>query len=131
MVARGQGSILNVSSIAGFIPGGAYGAAKAYVTSLSESLHAELAGKGVRVTALCPGFTRTEMHQRAGADTSGIPNWLWLNADAVVDTALRDLERGRAVSVPDVRYKAIAGLVRVAPRRAIGAAYRSRRKPAR
>ncbi len=131
MVARGHGSILNVSSIAGFIPGGAYGAAKAYVTSLSESLNAELAGKGVRVTALCPGFTRTEIHQRSGADTSGIPDWLWLNADAVVDTALRDLERGRAVSVPDLRYKTIAGLVRFAPRRAIGAAYRRRRKTAR
>ncbi|MET0741721.1 MAG: SDR family oxidoreductase [Candidatus Nanopelagicales bacterium] len=131
MVARGHGSILNVSSVASFLPSGTYGAAKAYVTHLSESLNGDLARQGVHVMAFCPGFVRTEMQQRMGVTSTGIPDWMWLDADVVVDKALHDLERGLAVSVQDIRYKVIVGVLKVAPRRAIAAAYRRRRNTAR
>jgi hypothetical protein len=124
MLARGTGSVLNVSSVASWVPGGTYSAAKAWVTVFSEGLSAELAGTGVTVTAVCPGFVHTEFHERGAMDVSAIPDWMWLTTDQVVDGALADLGRGRPVSVPTARYKALALLARHAPRRAVGAAYR-------
>jgi len=73
----------------------------------------------VRVMALCPGFVRTEFHQRAGMNVSAIPSFLWLNAERVVDEAMRDLALGRWVSVPTLRYKAIVAVGRFLPRRLI------------
>jgi short-subunit dehydrogenase len=102
MVERGRGSVVNVSSVAGFAPGprsATYSASKAWVTNFSQSLHLQYAERGVRVLALCPGFTRTEFHARAGMDVSGVPRWLWLDADDVARTALTDLARGRSVSI--------------------------------
>jgi short-subunit dehydrogenase len=118
MVARGRGDVVNVSSVAGFGPlaaGSTYGATKAWVTNFSESMHAAVRGKGVRVVALCPGFVRTEFHERAGIAVGDRTGPLWLDADRVVDAALSDLRRGRAVSVPSVQYKVVSGLIRHLP----------------
>jgi len=115
MVARGRGGIINVSSVAGFVPRGTYSAAKAYVTQLSRWADATYRGQGVRTMALCPGFTRTEFHQRMDVGRGSVPAWLWLDADTVVRDGLRDFDAGKAVSVPDLRYKVLAALARYAP----------------
>jgi short-subunit dehydrogenase len=123
MVARNAGAIVNVASVASFItvPGTVtYSAAKAFLRVLSDGMAAELAGTGVRVQALCPGFTHTEFHGRMGAEKSGIPDWAWLNSEAVVDASLRALDRGGpVVVVPDARYKALVAAVRLLPMRAL------------
>jgi short-subunit dehydrogenase len=127
MVERGRGGIINVSSIAGYIPAGTYGAAKAWVTSFSEGLAGELTGTGVHVLAVCPGFVRTEFHQRAGMDVRAIPEILWLTPEQVVDQALDDLARGRLVSVAGLHYKGLSTLARHAPRGLASGVYRRRR----
>lgn len=122
MRSRGTGMIINVSSTAGFVTMGGYSAVKAWVTTYSEALANELAGTGVTVTALCPGWVRTEFHERANIRASAIPAPLWLEADDLVAEALRDAERGKVVSIPSRRYQALIFLARHAPRRAIRAA---------
>jgi uncharacterized protein len=116
MERRGSGEIVNVSSVAGFLPRGSYGAHKAWVTSFTEWMSLSYRAKGVRITALCPGFVRTEFHQRGAMDTSRIPGWMGLDADEVVAEALRDLRAGRAISVPSRRYRAVLRLSRLLPR---------------
>jgi short-subunit dehydrogenase len=119
MVRRRSGCVVNVSSVAGFgvtMPGSTYGASKAWVTSFSESMAASVHRFGVRVMALCPGYTRTEFHQRQGIDTSKLPGWMWLSADDVVDSGLRDLRKGKTVSVPNWKYKTAVFGLRYLPR---------------
>ncbi|GAB2455844.1 SDR family NAD(P)-dependent oxidoreductase [Streptosporangium sandarakinum] len=116
MRERDRGAVVNVASVAAFFTRGTYSASKAWVVNFSESTAAELTGTRVRVMALCPGFVRTEFHDRASMDTSGIPGFLWLSADKVVAAAMRDLALGARVSVPDIRYKVIVGVGRLIPR---------------
>jgi short-subunit dehydrogenase len=118
MVARRRGDVINVSSVAGFfsvMPGSTYPATKAWVTNFSQSIATSVLGAGVRIMALCPGYVRTEFHQRAGINMSKTPNWAWLDADSVVRDGLRDLRRGKLVSVPDWKYKLAVGFGRHAP----------------
>jgi len=114
MKGRGSGAILNVSSVAGWIPQSTYGAAKSYVTSFSRALRKDLRRSGVKVTALCPGYTGTEFHERADYAMGRVPGFMVLDADALVATAWRDLSRGRAVSVPGGLYKVSRFLLRFA-----------------
>ena len=117
MIARGRGHILTVSSVAGFLPGGTYSAAKAWATAFTASLSGELAGTGVTATALCPGYVRTDFHRRAGMNVSHVPSWAWLSADRVAADGLAAVRRGRIVCVPSLRYKIAVALVRHVPLR--------------
>jgi short-subunit dehydrogenase len=119
MAPRRRGAIVNVSSVAGFTPRGTYGAHKAWVISFSRWAHFAYADQGVKVMALCPGFVRTEFHERMGARTNNIPDWMWLDAKEVVRQSLADLDRGAAVSIPTLRWKAIATLSRITPPRLV------------
>ena len=116
MKARNNGIIVNVSSVAGYIAGGTYSASKSYLTVLSESLNTELAATNVKVSALCPGFTRTEFHQRGKMSIKGLPNFLWLNSDRLVEQSWRDALKGKAVSVPGWQYKLLVLIVQTVPR---------------
>ncbi|WP_406206644.1 SDR family oxidoreductase [Kitasatospora sp. NBC_01560] len=120
MRERGRGAIVNVASVAAFLPRGTYGASKAWVVSFTQGVMRDLGGTGVRLMALCPGFTRTEFHQRAGMGTGNIPSWGWLSAERVVDEAMRDLARGRSLSVPGKRYKIAVGIARLLPAGKLG-----------
>ncbi|MDH2424121.1 SDR family NAD(P)-dependent oxidoreductase [Sphaerisporangium sp. TRM90804] len=114
--ARGRGGVVNVASVAAYFPYGPYSASKAWVVNFSEALAVQIPERRVHVMALCPGFVRTEFHRRASIDTGAIPGFLWLSADRVAAAAMRDFARGLPVSVPDVRYKAIAGVAKYVPR---------------
>ena len=116
MKQRNNGVIINVSSVAGYIAGGSYSASKSYVTVLSESLNTELAGTNVKVSALCPGFTRTEFHQRGRMLMTGLPNFMWLNSDRLVEQSWNDAIKGEAVSVPGWQYKLLVFIVHSVPR---------------
>lgn len=120
MLHNAKGSIVNVASVAGLVSGrgSTYSASKAYVVSFTEGLAGGLAGTGVRLQALCPGFVHTEFHERAGIDMDSIPKLLWLNVDQVVAASLSDLDKGRVLSVPGVQYKVISSASRVIPRSA-------------
>ena len=116
MKERNSGIVLNVSSVASFIAGGAYSASKAYLTVLSESLSTELSATNIKVSALCPGFTRTEFHQRGRMKMAGLPNFMWLNSDFLVAKAWKDAISDKPVSVPGWQYKTLVGIISLAPR---------------
>jgi short-subunit dehydrogenase len=122
MVARGYGRILNIASVAGLIPGQAgaplYNATKSFVVRASQSLHEEALGTGVHVTALCPGYTRSEFHDVSGGRAvldKVLPAFMWLTAEQVAEAGLRASEANRAVCVPGGVYKALIALARATP----------------
>jgi uncharacterized protein len=115
MAGRGGGQIINVSSVAAFTPRGVYSAHKAWLLNLSRWADVHYDDVNISVQALCPGFVRTEFHQRGNMDVSGIPRWMWLKADKVVSASLRDLASDRPVSIPSLRYKFLATLARHLP----------------
>ena len=117
MKERKSGTIINVSSVASFIAGGTYSASKSYLTVLSESLHTELAGTGVKVSALCPGFTRTEFHQRGRMKMKVLPSFMWLNSDELVAQSWKDAQANKPVSIPGWQYKLLIAIISIAPRK--------------
>ena len=121
MVQRGYGRIINVASVAGLLPGARgntlYGAAKALLIGFTQSLHTEQMGTGVHVSALCPGFTRTEFHEMTGsrARRSQYSRFLWLDVARVAEEGYRAVMRNQPVCIPGLQYKAIVGLARLSP----------------
>jgi len=116
MAGRGGGQIINVASVAAFTPRGVYSAHKAWLVNLSQWANMHYADVNISVMALCPGFVRTEFHQRAAMDTSGVPKWMWLNADKLVKSSLKDLDKGKAISIPSIRYKVLGNVAQHAPK---------------
>jgi len=116
MKQRNKGVIINVSSVAGYIAGGSYSAAKSYLTVLSESLHTELSGTNIKICALCPGFTRTEFHQRGRMSMKGLPSFMWLDSDKLVAKAWSDALKGEAVSIPGWQYQLLVFVIHSLPR---------------
>jgi short-subunit dehydrogenase len=123
MLAAGTGTVINVASVAGLLPGrgSTYSASKAWVISFSEGLANGLGGTGVSVHALCPGFVRTEFHDRAGIEMSGTPSWFWLEVPDVVRECLDAVAKGQVVIVPGLQYKALTTASRLAPRNLVRA----------
>ena len=119
MTARGRGRVVNISSVAGFIASGSYAAAKSYLTVLTESLAGQLAGTGVTATVVCPGYVRTEFHERAGIAKGERRGPFWLDAERTAREALADAAAGRVISVPSPQYRAVVHLLRHLPRRVL------------
>ena len=120
-VPRGRGFLLNVSSVASFQPAprlAVYAATKAYVTSLTESIHEEVRGTGVKVTALCPGLTRTEFQQVSNTSEyeHQFPGFVWTTAEEVARSGLDAVAHGKAVAVPGLLYKGMAAASGITPR---------------
>ena len=127
MAERGSGTIINVSSVASFLPFSTYSAAKAWVTFFSQGLATDLTGTGVRVLALCPGFVRTEFHERANIEIDRSNDTWWLDVDAVVQEAMDDLRRGKVISIPGRAYRALVAGTHLLPRDVLRRAERVRR----
>ena len=120
MEPRHAGAILNVASLAAYQPSpnnATYGATKAFVHSFTHAVREEARGTGVRVMLVCPGYTHTEFHDRAGLGDTELPEFVWQSAEYVVETALRDLDRGRSVSIPGALNQTTAAFSTVAPAR--------------
>lgn len=111
-----RGFIVNVSSVAGWIAGSTYSASKSWVTVFSEYLSVDLAHEGINVTALAPGFTHTEFHQRGKMNMSGLPKALWLNVKDVVADGIGAVKKGKAIAIPGKQYRLIYLLLRILPR---------------
>lgn len=118
MLQASTGSVINIASVAGLLSGrgSTYSASKAWVVFFSEGLANGLAGTGVGVHAVCPGFVRTEFHERAGIEMASIPAPMWLTVDGVVSESLADIAKGKVVSIPGVQYKVLTGAGRLIPR---------------
>lgn len=119
MLLRRSGRIIAVSSVAAFLSGGTYSAAKAWLLSFCRWANITYAGRGVKVTAACPGLTHTEFHDRMGMDKAVAPRWMWLQAERIVREALADNARGKAVSIPTRRYRVLIAAVRIMPARLV------------
>jgi short-subunit dehydrogenase len=131
MKERNKGVVINVSSVAGYIAGGTYSASKSYLTVLSESLHTELTGSNVKISALCPGFTRTDFHQRGRMSMKGLPDFMWLDSDTLVSKAWSDALKGKAVSIPGWQYKLLVFVIQRLPRtivRKVGMSMRKKQR---
>lgn len=118
MLEGGAGAVINVASVAGLLAGrgSTYSASKAWVVSFSEGLAGGLAGTGVTVHAVCPGYVHTEFHERAGIKMKSMPSLMWLEVDDVVRESMTGVANGKVVIVPGLQYKAMTGALRLGPR---------------
>lgn len=118
MIARGHGGVITISSVAGMVPGrgSAYGASKAWATAFSEGVGLAVRRKGIRMVAVCPGYVRTEFHERAGIDMHGTPDWMYVPMETIVAQSLAALRSGKSVVVPGPLYKALTVAAKLAPR---------------
>jgi short-subunit dehydrogenase len=121
MVEQGSGAILNVASTAAFqpLPGFAtYAASKAFVHSFSEAIHSEVAGSGVSVTSLCPGFTKTEFEEAAGAEEQAqkLPGFTWMESEDVARQGVEGMVSGKRSVVPGMINKVTSTSGRFLPR---------------
>jgi short-subunit dehydrogenase len=123
MLAQAAGTVINVASVAGLLPGrgSTYSASKAWVISFSEGLANGLDGTGVGVHALCPGFVHTEFHDRAGIDMAGTPFFLWLDVADVVRDCFVGVAKDQVVIIPGLQYKALTTAGRMVPRNLVRA----------
>jgi short-subunit dehydrogenase len=134
MRERQRGTIINVASLAAFMPGSAghtlYGAAKAFLLRFSQSLALENEAAGIKVSALCPGFTYSEFHDVTGTRklVSQLPGWMWMSAEDVVAEGIAAAEAGRAVQVSGRANRMIKALVEVVPQRLANALMRRQSK---
>lgn len=116
MVPRGHGAILNVSSMCASTTMGTYAAHKAWIRTFTEAISGELRNTGVTATCVCPGLMRTEFHQRANFNSTGIPRIGWIPASLVAEDSLRAVRRGQVLCVPAVRYRVAEFFLKHAPR---------------
>jgi short-subunit dehydrogenase len=129
IAARNNGVVITVSSVAAYLNYSTYGAAKRWALRFSETLSRQLTGTNVRAIALCPGLVHTEFHQRGKVEIGRTPKWLWLDVEQVVDECLRDLRRGKVVSIPSARYKVMIAIGRLMPAALVTAIRNAARKP--
>ncbi len=115
MLSRGVGRVVLVSSVAGYLARGSYSAHKAWGLTMARSLNATYKERGVHISAVAPGFTRTEFHQRMGMNISSIPRFLWLSAPGVVAASIRAVEAGRPITIPSLIYKALVAIAGIFP----------------
>jgi short-subunit dehydrogenase len=121
MISRGTGAVINVASVAAHGPvwlASTYPASKSWVLAFTESTarSAQLKGSGVHMMALLPGYTKTAFPHRAGMTGTHMPRWMWLTSEQVVSAALKDMERGRLISTPSLRYRLLSQALRHLPR---------------
>jgi short-subunit dehydrogenase len=116
MIKANSGIVLNISSVAAWLPTGTYAAAKSWVTSFTEAIAAELKGSKVQVTAVAPGFTKTKFFDRSQMSDDDVPSWLWLTPQQVAKESLADARSGKLISVPGAQYKAMSTVSRTLPR---------------
>ena len=118
MLAAHNGTVINIASVAGLLPGrgSTYSASKAWVVFFSEGLANGLAGTGVGMHVVCPGYVHTEFHQRAGIQMDSMSGAMWLSVDDVVEESLADIAKGKVVSIPGLQYKALTTAGRLIPR---------------
>jgi short-subunit dehydrogenase len=123
MLSAGKGAVINIASVAGLLPGrgSTYSASKAWVVFFSEGLANGLAGTGVGMHVVCPGYVRTEFHQRAGIEVGTRSGAMWLSVENVVEESLADIAAGKVVSIPGMQYKVLTTAGRLAPRRVVRA----------
>jgi short-subunit dehydrogenase len=117
MLSRGSGRIINVASVAAFLPRGTYSAAKGWLVAFSRWANLAYSPQGVTVTAVCPGLTHTEFHDRMEMDKSVAPRWMWLHPDRVVGEGLEASLHGKAVWIPSKRYRVMMAAAQVLPAR--------------